>query len=166
MKAYTVKYRRKRNGKTDYRSRIALLSSNKIRVIIRKSLNNHYVQLMKFNTKGDISITSASTQELKKLGWKMHCGNLPSAYLTGYMAGLKSLKKGIKDGILDIGLARAVKGSSYYAALKGLIDSGFKINCNPKVIPNEDLITGKNIEQYAKVLQEKNEQYVKQFSKY
>lgn len=166
MKAYNVKLRRKRESKTDYKSRINLLASNKIRVTVRKTLNNHYIQFIKFDVKGDLSLLSSNTKELSKLGWKSHGGNIPSAYLTGYMAGLKALKKGIKEGILDIGPSRSVKGSSYYAAAKGVIDAGFKLNCSEDVIPDEEKITGKNIENYAKMLASDKDKYSRQFGKY
>ncbi len=144
MKAYTVKFRRKREGKTDYRTRLALLSSGSTRVVIRKSLNSHTVQLINFDPKGDKTLLSSSTKELVKLGSKLHGGNIPSAYLVGYMTGLKAVKKGYKTGITDIGPARSVKGSSYYSVLKGLSDAGFKINFSKEIIPTEDAITGKN----------------------
>ena len=35
-----VPYKRKKEGKTDYKQRILLLKSRKLRLVIRKSLNN------------------------------------------------------------------------------------------------------------------------------
>ena len=42
---YSVKPRRRREGKTDYRKRLKLLRSGKVRVAIRKSLKNTQIQL-------------------------------------------------------------------------------------------------------------------------
>ena len=155
MKAYNVKLRRKRESKTDYKSRINLLASNKIRVTVRKTLNNHYIQFIKFDVKGDLSLLSSNTKELSKLGWKSHGGNIPSAYLTGLLIG----KKAKMIELLS-------KGSSYYAAAKGVIDAGFKLNCSEDVIPDEEKITGKNIENYAKMLASDKDKYSRQFGKY
>ena len=163
-KAYTVKYRRKRKGKTDYRTRMKLLSSGKPRLVIRRSLHNFTVQFVALDNKGDRTLISGNTRELLKYGWNAHRGNIPSAYLTGYLCGLKAVKNKFNEGIVDIGLSRAVKGSSVFGAIKGLIDAGVKINCSEEFFPSNDAIIGKTIANYASSLQK--EKYLKQFSNY
>src|SRR6266705_1471515 len=79
---YALPYRRRREGKTDYKLRRALVKSGKPRAVVR--LTNKYVtvQITDATITGDIVRASASSRELPKLGWKGGLGNLPSAGLT------------------------------------------------------------------------------------
>lgn len=165
-KAYTVKYRRKREGKTDYRSRIKLLSSHKNRIVVRRSLHNLTIQFVSLDKKGDKILIASSTKELLSYGWSAHRGNLPSAYLAGYLCGLKAKKKNTIEGILDIGLSRAVKGSGFFSAVKGLIDAGINIKCSEEFLPSLDAVTGKTIANYAIHLSKDKDKYLRQFSSY
>ncbi|MBS3175141.1 50S ribosomal protein L18 [Candidatus Woesearchaeota archaeon] len=165
-KGYTVKFRRKREGKTDYRSRLKLLASNKSRIVVRRSLRNVMVQFTDLGEKGDKTLVVGHSRELLQYGWKSHKGNIPSAYLVGYLAGLKAKKEGIKDGVLDLGLSKAVKGSSFFSAIKGVIDAGINVNCSKEILPDEDTIKGKKIADYAKSLSNNKDLYSKQFSNY
>lgn len=159
-KRYTVKYRRKREGKTDYLLRRKLIDSSKDRIVIRRMLNNIVVQFIEYTPKGDKVVAVASSQELKKdYGWKGHGGNLSAAYLSGYLCGFKSK---VKEGVIDIGLASAVKGSAFFAVAKGLIDAGVNVPCSENVIPAMERIEGKTVEQFAQKL--KSDLYKKQFS--
>ena len=148
-KKYTVRYRRKLEMKTDYRKRIKYLSSNKPRVVIRTHLNNILLQLVKFDKKQDkISISTHST-ELKRLGWPYHRGNLPTAYLTGFLFGRKLLKDKINEVVIDFGIFSPIKKSRSYAALKGLIDAGIKTShSNEQIFPEESKLLGSHISKY------------------
>ncbi len=161
-KAYTIDYKRKRLGRTDYRSRIKLISSGMPRVVVRRSLNNSYVQIAEFHAEGDKTFASSSTIELIKYGWKGHRGNIPAAYLAGFLCGLKARKKNMKSGILDIGTYRAVSGSLFFAAAAGLKDAGFEIAVGDSV-PDESRRLGKHIENYANLIKGDFQQ---RFSKY
>jgi len=164
-KAYTLNFRRKREGKTDYRSRLKLISSRKPRVVLRRRLNNFSVQIVKFENTGDKVLVSVHTRELIKYGWKGHRGNISAAYLAGLLCGIKAKKKGIGSGVADFGVFRVVSGSSFFAVLKGLKDSGFDIAVGEKALPDESRISGKHIEAYASLIKGK-EIYNKQFSHY
>lgn len=164
-KAYTLDYRRKREGKTNYRDRLKLLSSNKLRIVIRKGLNNTLVQLVKFNPKGDNVLASSYTGELLKYGWKGHGGNLSSAYLAGFLCGLKAKKNNLQKGIVDLGFSRSVHKSSVFAVVRGLKDAGFDVPFSDEAVPDNDRISGRHIEDYAKKLKSSGG-YEKQFSKY
>src|SRR3989338_1761895 len=164
-KAYTLDFRRKREGKTDYKTRLRLLSSGRPRIVLRKTLNSFSVQFVKFDSAGDKVLVSASTLNLLKYGWKGHCGNLSSAYLVGLLCGLKAKKNRFDSGILDLGIFRAVPGSSFFAAVKGLVDVGVKVAFKEDVLPSYERVSGKHIELYASSLAGK-EQYGKKFSKY
>lgn len=165
---YVVKYRRRREGKTDYRVRLKLLKSKKLRFVVRRSLNNFIIQVIKYNPDGDITLLTIHSRILyKKYGWLGHRGNLPTAYLTGLLAGLEAKKKGITEGILDMGRYSKTKGNSIFAALKGLIDAGINIPHSPEIFPDESRIRGEHIANYAKLLKENDpEKYKKQFSRY
>lgn len=141
--SYVMPFRRKRQGKTNYKKRLALLKSNKPRLVIRRSLNNTYMQIVSYNPSGDKIVVSASSAELKKLGWNKHTGNLPSAYLTGLLLAKKA--KDVEEAILDMGLNNTVKGTRVFAALKGAKDGGLNIPLSDKVFPSEDRIAGKHI---------------------
>lgn len=164
---FTVELRRKRESKTNYKKRLNLISSSTFRLVIRPSLKNILVQIVQFDPKGDKVLTSASSRELKKVGWNFHSGNIPSAYLTGLLLAKKSKSKFIKELILDAGLKRSVKNSVTYAALKGVVDGGIKVPNNKEILPNEERISGKHIQDYAILLKEKDpEKYKIQFASY
>ncbi len=147
-KKFTVGYARKRKGKTDYNKRLALLKSNKNRLVIRKSLNNINVQFVSLGASGDHVIISANSHELKKYNWKFGFGNIPASYLTGYMCGVRAKSKNIKEAILDIGLQTG--GERLYAALKGVLDAGVNIPHSNEILPSENRIYGMHIIEFAK----------------
>lgn len=164
---FKLKLKRRRLGKTNYKKRLKLLSSRKMRLVVRKSLKNISVQLVKYEPKGDKILTSANSTELEKLGWKYSRSSLTAAYLTGLLCGAKAVKADLKEAVLDLGLHSPIKGSKVYAALKGAIDSGLKIPASPEIFPKDERIRGMHIAKYAAMLKkEKPEQYKKSFSKY
>ena len=165
-KVYTVKYRRKREGKTDYRKRLALLKSGLPRLVVRRSNNNIICQIVEFDPKGDKTLVAFDALKLKKYGYLGHTSNIPAAYLTGLACGLQAKKKGITKAILDIGLYRSMPGSKLYAALKGALDAGLEINHSEKILPQERRIQGYHIEDYAKILKANQpEEYERLYSK-
>lgn len=148
------KLKRRREKKTDYHQRLKLLKSGIPRLVVRRSLRNILAQVVKYDPNGDKIITSALSKELSKYGWKGG-NNLPAAYLTGLLIGLKCKKLGINKMILDIGLERSIKGSKIYALAKGCSDAGIEIPIGDEVLPSPERISGKHIENYAKLLKEK-----------
>ena len=84
---YKMPFKRRRLGKTDYQQRLQLLTSQKPRLVVRKSLNYISAQIVQFDLKGDKTLLSANSRALKKLGWNFSCDNLPAAYLTGLALG-------------------------------------------------------------------------------
>lgn len=158
---YSVKYKRKRLGLTDYRARLRLILSRKTRLVVRKSLNNFIVQFIDYKNNGDKVIKTFNSKILNEYGWKYHSGNLPSAYLLGLICGFEAKKLKIKEAVLDIGLNESVKGSSLYALLKGVLDSGLNIPHDKEILPSEDRITGKHIQDYYNLLSQdkKNKQF-------
>src|SRR5437867_2096772 len=163
---YALPYRRRREGKTDYKLRRALVKSGKPRAVVR--LTNKYVtvQITDATITGDIVRASASSRELPKLGWKGGLGNLPSAYLTGALAARRAVQRGIKEAILDLGLKGPTKGSKLFAVLKGLADSGLTVPHSPEKLPPMERIGGNHIATYAKSLAGEHDLYKKRFSAY
>ena len=147
---YRVQFRRARMGRTDYRARKQLLISRIPRLVVRKSLKHTIIQLVKPAAKGDVTIASANTADLKKYGYTGGTGNLPSAYLTGLLLGYRAKKVGQAEAILDMGLYHSTGGGRIYAALKGAVDAGLEIPHDPEILPKEDRITGKHIDKYRK----------------
>ncbi len=153
----TINYRRRSEGKTNYKKRLSLLKSRKLRLVVRKFNKNIIAQLIEYSPEGDKVISSANSRELKKYGWKLNRGNIPAAYLVGLLIGKRA--KG-KEAILDIGLQTPVNGGKIYAALKGAIDGGLKVEAEEKVFPKKERIEGKHIISY-----EKNKITEKEFEK-
>jgi len=166
-KNFTVKYRRRRESKTDYKLRRTLLASGIPRLVIRKSLNNFNIQIYNFDLIGDKVLAAAHSKDLIKEGWKYSGSDYPAAYLTGLLCGAKAKKAGVKKVIVDFGLYRVVKRSKLFAAVKGVLDAGIDVVCSKEVLPSEETCSGKAIAYYAKLLFVENaEKYKKQFSNY
>jgi len=141
---YAVKFRRRREGKTDYKKRLNLLKSGEVRFIVR--LSNKYVtcQFIKYETKGDKTLVSVSSKKLASFGWKHSGKNLVAVYLSGLLAGTLAKKKKISNAILDIGL-QSPTNSKLFAALKGAVDAGIEIPHNEKKLPDEKRLCGAHV---------------------
>jgi large subunit ribosomal protein L18 len=158
-------FRRKREGKTNYKKRLSLLLNEKLRLVIRKSLKNIVVQLVDYSVDGDKVVVGASSKELEKLGWIFSRNSVSASYLTGYLLGKKAAKRDIKEAVLDLGLSQTVKGGKLYSALKGVLDTGVKVAHSEEILPDEKKIKGNHIVEYAKKLSESG-RYEKVFSGY
>ena len=142
---YKVPFRRRREGRTDYRQRRALLRARLPRAVVRTTHRNTSGQVGEYDAKGDRIVAAAHSHELLDLGWKASTGNLPAAYLTGYLAGMRAKKKGVDEAVLDIGLKEPIKGAACFATLKGLLDAGVEIPHSEDILPGEDRLKGKHI---------------------
>jgi Ribosomal protein L18 len=143
---YKVPFRRRRDGQTDYYVRRKLLRGKEIRAVVRRSSKNISIQFADFTMEGDSIVAGATTRDLKKAGWTYACSNIPAAYLTGYLAGLRAKKAGIEFAVLDIGIQTPAKGAVLFATAKGMIDAGLEIPHGEDVIPSDDRINGKHID--------------------
>lgn len=140
MKAgYRVPFRRRLEGKTDYRKRLRMLKSHKPRVVVRKSSRQITLQLVNPSEKGDVTLATVRSSELGKYGYEGSTGNSSAAYLTGLLFG-RRIKEVCEEAILDIGMQPSTKGSRIYAALKGVLDAGFSIPCDDSLLPGDDRI--------------------------
>lgn len=144
-------FRRRREGRTDYHVRYRLILSRKPRVVVRKGNANITIQLIIAELKGDRTLLTVSSKELRNYGFQHSTGNVPAAYLTGLLFGKKMLALGYDEGILDIGLHSNSKGSRVYAALKGVVDAGVNVPHSPEIFPDDLRIRGEVIRDYTGV---------------
>ena len=140
-----VPYRRRREGRTNYKKRLALLKSGKLRLVVRNSLKNVWIQIVEYQDDGDKILMTVHSRELRKFGWSGYLRNLPAAYLTGLLCGLKAKKLGLNGLVLDAGLKKLFKGNLTYTVLKGVVDSGLDVAHGEGIFPSEDRIQGKHI---------------------
>jgi len=164
---YCAPFRRRREGKTDYRARKALVLSGKPRLVARSTLNNVIAQIIAAKPHGDEVLVSAHSRELaRNYGWKAPRGNIPAAYLTGLLCGLKAKAKGIEEANLDAGLHAPSKGARVFAVLNGVLDAGIHVPCGEEKLPDEKRVEGEHIAKYAESLASNPEGYQSKFSKY
>lgn len=141
-------FKRRLEGKTDYDKRLELLKSGMPQIVVRKSLKYIKAQVTDFDSKGDKTLSSANSKELKKLGWNFAYDNIPAAYLTGLLLGKKSLKNNVNEVVLNAGLYPSVKGSRIYATVKGALDAGLKVSVDEEILPSEQRIKGEHITKF------------------
>jgi len=146
---YNVPMRRRREVRTDYHQRLRLLKSGKPRLVARKSNRHVTAQLIVTGPNGDETVASAHSSDLAEYGWEAPTGNLPSAYLTGLLAGKRALDAGLEEAVLDIGLNSPTPGSKVFAMQEGAIDAGVEIPHNDDVLADWPRNRGEHIAEYA-----------------
>ncbi len=143
---YTVAYRRRREGRTDYRLRLRLLKSRKPRLVVRRTASGVILQLVEYAPDGDMVRITVESRLLKKHGWPHATKNLPAAFLTGYWLGRLARAKGFSEAILDLGLQYPHPKGRLYAALAGALKAGMLIPHSPEVLPDEERLMGGHLE--------------------
>ena len=100
FKRYQVKFRRRREGKTDYYARKRLIfqdknkyNTPKYRLIVRLSNKDITVQIAYAKIEGDRIVCSAYSHELPKYGIKIGLTNYAAAYCTGLLVARRLLHK-------------------------------------------------------------------------
>ena len=163
---YRVHVRRRREGKTDYQARTAMVTSGRPRLVARPSIKNTTAQIIIAKPIGDMVLAAASSRELvKKYGWKAATGNIPAAYLTGLLCGLKAKAAGVDAAILDIGMIIPTKGARVFAILNGVLDAGVEIpHGEEKIVADRN--KGQHIASYAEELGVDSDEYKAKFSKF
>ena len=151
---YKVAFRRRREGKTNYATRMKLVDVDKARLVVRVSNANVIVQVITVAKDGDVTVASAHSKELNKLGWKAGNKNTSAVYLTAYLCGKKAVAAGVDYAVADIGLKSPIKGAKVFAAVKGAADAGLNVPYGESIIPSEDRINGEHIAEYAESLDE------------
>ena len=151
---YKVAFRRRREGKTNYAARMKLVDVDKARLVVRVSNANVIVQVINVAKDGDVTVASAHSKELNKLGWKAGNKNTSAVYLTAYLCGKKAVAAGVDYAVADIGLKSPIKGAKVFAAVKGAADAGLNVPYGESIIPGEERINGEHIAEYAESLDE------------
>ncbi len=151
---YKVPMRRRREVRTDYHQRLRLLKSGKPRLVARKSNKHTTAQLVSPGPDGDETIASAHSSDLAEHGWEAPTGNLPAAYLTGFLAGKRALDADVEEAVLDIGLNTATPGNKVFAIQEGAIDAGLEIPHSDDVLADWSRNRGEHIAEYAEQLDE------------
>ncbi|MBW1903638.1 MAG: 50S ribosomal protein L18 [Deltaproteobacteria bacterium] len=142
-----IKFKRRREGKTNYKTRLALLKSGKLLLVVRKTSNNIIAQIVNYLPEGDEIMASADLIQLRReFGWSGG-SNVPAAYLVGKLLGVRAKKHKINDVVLDMGLHSSTKGNKIFAVVKGAVDAGLNIPCDESVFPSEDRLKGKHIDE-------------------
>ena len=151
---YKVPMRRRREVRTDYGQRLRLLKSGKPRLVARVSNKHVRAQLISPGPDGDETHAAAASADLSEYGWEAPTGNLPSAYLTGLLAGKRALAAGVEAAVLDIGLNTATPGNKVFAVQEGAVDAGVEIPHNEAVLADWSRNRGEHIAAYAEELDE------------
>lgn len=121
-----IRFRRRREGLTDYAKRLKLVKGGLDRVVVRKSNKRICGQIVRYELKGDKVVASVDSRELEKMNWPSRC-NRPTAYLAGLLLARKAKELKKQELILDIGLASPIKGSIPFVFAKGCADGGLGI---------------------------------------
>jgi large subunit ribosomal protein L18 len=139
-----IPHRRRREQKTDYQSRRKLLKSAKHRAVVRTSNKHTRVHLSHYKPEGDENTAQVISKQLSEYGWEQNTGNLPSAYLTGFLAGMKA---GEDEAVLDIGTREKKNGGRIFAAVKGMNDAGLKVPVGEEAVPEQTRLRGEHIKE-------------------
>jgi large subunit ribosomal protein L5e len=148
FKSYQVKFRRRREGRTDYRQRHKLITqdknkyqSPKYRLVVR--FTNRYVicQIVYAEINGDKVLCSASSKELIKHGLTNGLKNYAAAYCTGLLLARRLLKQvgldetytGVEEPTGEV-VSTEVNGRTYFVGevddekrpFRALLDVGIK----------------------------------------
>lgn len=144
MRTPTVLKRRKL-GLTDYRRRYKLVKSGISRLVVRLSARGITVQLVDYDPSGDRVRISLNQSSLAKMGIEIKGNSTPSAYLLGYLAGIKAKNLSVKNAILDIGRFQLTKGGRIAAVVKGFIDAGCELPHDESIFPTDERINGEHM---------------------
>ncbi|KAL1367018.1 hypothetical protein HN51_021070 [Arachis hypogaea] len=99
FKRYQVKFKRRREGKTDYRARIRLINQDKnkyntpkYRFVVRFTNKDIVAQITSASIAGDIVLAAAYSHELPRYGLEVGLTNYAAAYCTGLLLARRVLK--------------------------------------------------------------------------
>jgi len=106
FKRFQVKFKRRREGRTDYYARKRLIiqernkyNTPKYRMVVRFSNKNVTTQIVYARIEGDVVVAAAYSHELPRYGIKCGLTNYASCYATGLLLARRLLKKLKLDGI-------------------------------------------------------------------
>jgi len=144
-----LRYKRRRNGETDYRRRMRMLRGGSTRAVVRVTNTQTICQLVDYTNDGDkVSISIDGKTLVDKFGWPLDASrkSIPASYIAGFAMAKAAMAAGHDEAILDIGLAASTPGNRVFAAMKGMVDAGLEIPHNEDVLPSDDRISGAHID--------------------
>jgi len=129
FKRYQTKFRRRREGRTDYRQRHKLITqdknkylSPKYRLVVRFTNRFVLVQVISAEIIGDKVLCAASSKELEKYGLKTGLKNYAAAYCTGLLVARRLLKQlgmddiytGVEEPTGEVVSTKGENGRTYF----------------------------------------------------
>ncbi|KAL4193747.1 hypothetical protein AMTRI_Chr06g178420 [Amborella trichopoda] len=100
FKRFQVKFKRRREGKTDYRARIRLINQDKnkyntpkYRFVVRFTNKDIIAQIISASIAGDLVLASSYAHELPRYGLEVGLTNYAAAYCTGLLLARRVLKQ-------------------------------------------------------------------------
>ncbi|KAI0307177.1 hypothetical protein B0F90DRAFT_1665456 [Multifurca ochricompacta] len=138
---FQVKYRRRREGKTDYyaRKRLVAQAKNKYnapkyRLVVRFTNKDIIVQIIYARLQGDFVLAAAHSRELPRYGINHGLTNWTAAYATGLLVARRALTKlglaekyqGVTEPDGTISLTEALDGEDSPRPFKCYLDVGLK----------------------------------------
>merc|ERR1712169_100670 len=184
FKRFQVKYRRRRQGKTDYSRRRTLVkqdktkyNSPKYRFVVRFTNKDIVAQIVYAKIGGDFTLASAYAHELPRFGLKNGLTNYAAAYCVGLLLARRLLTKlNLADKYEG---TTEVNGEDYYvealddgpAPFYALLDVGLRRTTTGAKVLDADTfrkyLFGGHVADYMRELADSNEEkYKKQFAKY
>ncbi|KIW03639.1 60S ribosomal protein L5 [Verruconis gallopava] len=136
---YQVKYRRRREGKTDYAARKKLIAqaknkynAPKHRLVVRFTNKDIICQIVSSELNGDRVVAAAYAHELKRYGITHGLTNWAAAYATGLLVARRTLKKfgldedfpGVEEPDGEYTLTEATEGDEGRRPFKAFLDVG------------------------------------------
>ncbi|PVG00467.1 putative RPL5-60S large subunit ribosomal protein L5.e [Serendipita vermifera] len=138
---YQVKYRRRREGKTDYyaRKRLVTQAKNKYnapkyRLVVRITNKQIITQIIYARLQGDFVLASATSKELPRYGINHGLTNWTAAYATGLLVARRALTKlnladkyeGVCEPTGELVLTEALDDEDAPRPFKAYLDVGLK----------------------------------------
>jgi large subunit ribosomal protein L5e len=140
FKRFQTKFRRRREGKTDYYARKRLITQDKdkydtpkYRLVVRFTNTKVIAQVIYATIQGDRILTSANSTELKKYGLSAGLSNYSAAYATGLLVARRLLKQTKLDTLYkgaakidgaDYDVSTEVKSDEQRKPFKAVLDVG------------------------------------------
>ncbi|KAG9391051.1 Ribosomal protein L18/L5 [Carpediemonas membranifera] len=119
-----LKFRRRREGKTDYYARRRLIVSDlnkfqapKYRFVVRRTAKDIICQIIYSKINGDCVLSAAYSHELPRYGMKLGLTNYAAAYCTGLLLARRTLQKVGLDA--DYTGVTEVTGEEYHVEAEG-----------------------------------------------
>jgi large subunit ribosomal protein L5e len=138
---FQVKYRRRREGKTDYYARKRLITqaknkynAPKYRLVVRFTNKDIICQIVYARLQGDFVLTQARSRELPRYGINHGLTNWTAAYATGLLVARRALTKlgladkyaGVEEPTGEIKVQEALEDDDAPRPFKAYLDVGLK----------------------------------------